>query len=203
MSARLHRNTGTAFSKLPRKIFGKLLILLLLLLLLLLHSFLLLRWTKLICLLVQCSTVALYPLDDVATCVSVAPKIRSFPKIFLGTFEMWPLVYRCTVDLSASIFQLYALTFTAIIRLTLVVPSPADLSWVVINVHTHCCCCFLLVVCWLCSYSVFRLMHASAHFKASAHGLVLPLGYLFSSTLHGPRKQPPISSLTLAMTANY
>jgi len=29
----------------------------------------------------------LYPLDDVATCVSVAPKIRSFPKIFLGTFE--------------------------------------------------------------------------------------------------------------------
>jgi len=38
-------------------------------------------------LLVQCSTVALYPLDDVATCVSVAPKIRSFPKIFLGTFE--------------------------------------------------------------------------------------------------------------------
>jgi len=38
-------------------------------------------------LLVQCSTVALYPLDDVATCVSVAPKIRSYPKIFLGTFE--------------------------------------------------------------------------------------------------------------------
>ena len=38
-------------------------------------------------LLVQCSTVALYPLDDVATCVSVTPKIRSFPKIFLGTFE--------------------------------------------------------------------------------------------------------------------
>ena len=32
---------------------------------------------------VQCSTVALYPLDDVVTCVSVAPKIRSFPKIFL------------------------------------------------------------------------------------------------------------------------
>ena len=29
----------------------------------------------------------LYPLDDVATCVSVAPKIKSFPKIFLGTFE--------------------------------------------------------------------------------------------------------------------
>jgi len=60
-----------------------------LLLLLLLHSFLLLRWTELIglLLLVQCSTVALYPLDDVATCVSVAPKIRSFPKIFLGTFE--------------------------------------------------------------------------------------------------------------------
>jgi len=26
-------------------------------------------------------------MDDVATCVSVAPKIRSFPKIFLGTFE--------------------------------------------------------------------------------------------------------------------
>ena len=38
-------------------------------------------------LLVQCSIVALYPLDDVATCVSVAPKIRSFPKIFLGTFK--------------------------------------------------------------------------------------------------------------------
>ena len=31
--------------------------------------------------------MALYPLDDVATCVSVAPKIRSFPTIFLGTFE--------------------------------------------------------------------------------------------------------------------
>jgi len=29
----------------------------------------------------------LYPLDDIATCVSVAPKIRRFPKIFLGTFE--------------------------------------------------------------------------------------------------------------------
>ena len=29
----------------------------------------------------------LYPLDDVTTCVSVAPKIRSFPKMFLGTFE--------------------------------------------------------------------------------------------------------------------
>jgi len=41
----------------------------------------------LIGLLVQCSTVALYPLDDVATCVSVAHKISSFPKIFLGTFE--------------------------------------------------------------------------------------------------------------------
>ena len=52
------------------KILGKLLILLLLLLLLL-HSFLLLRWTELIGLLVQCSTVALYPLDDVATYVSV------------------------------------------------------------------------------------------------------------------------------------
>jgi len=25
--------------------------------------------------------------DDVATCVPVAPKIRSFPKIFLGTFD--------------------------------------------------------------------------------------------------------------------
>ena len=25
--------------------------------------------------------------DDVVTCVSVAPKIRSFPKVFLGTFE--------------------------------------------------------------------------------------------------------------------
>jgi len=25
--------------------------------------------------------------DDVATCVPVAPRIRSFPKIFLGTFE--------------------------------------------------------------------------------------------------------------------
>ena len=36
---------------------------------------------------VQCSTVAVYPLDDVATCVSVVPKIRSLPKIFLGTFE--------------------------------------------------------------------------------------------------------------------
>jgi len=79
---------GAAFSKVPRKILGKLLILLLLLLLLLLlHSFLLLWWTELIGLLVQCSTVALYPLDDVATCVSVTPKIRSFPKIFLGTFE--------------------------------------------------------------------------------------------------------------------
>jgi len=80
---------GAAFSKVPRKISGKLLILLLLLLPLLLHSFLLLRWTELIGLLVQCSTVALYPLDDVATCVSVGPtpKIRSFPKIFLVTFE--------------------------------------------------------------------------------------------------------------------
>jgi len=29
----------------------------------------------------------LYPLDDVATCVSVTHKIRSFPKIFLGTFQ--------------------------------------------------------------------------------------------------------------------
>jgi len=38
-------------------------------------------------LLVQRSAVALYPLNDVATCVSVAPKIRSFPKIFRGTFE--------------------------------------------------------------------------------------------------------------------
>jgi len=78
---------GAALSKVPRKILGKLLILLLLLLLLLLHSFLLLCWTELIGLLVQCSTVSLYPLDDVATCVSVAPKIRSFPKIFLGTFK--------------------------------------------------------------------------------------------------------------------
>ena len=68
---------GAAFSKVHRKILGKLLILLLLLLLLLLHSFLLLRWTELIGLLVQCSTVALYSLDDIATCVSVAPKIRS------------------------------------------------------------------------------------------------------------------------------
>ena len=82
-------SAGAAFSKVPRKILGKLLILLqlLLLLLLLLHSFLLLRWTELIGLLVQCSTVALYSLDDVATCVSVAPKIRSFPKMFLGTLE--------------------------------------------------------------------------------------------------------------------
>ena len=38
-------------------------------------------------LLVQCSTVALCPLDDVATCVLVDPKIRTFLKIFLGTFE--------------------------------------------------------------------------------------------------------------------
>jgi len=74
---------GASFSKDHRKILGKLLILLLLLL----HCFLLLRWTELIGLLVQCSTVALYPLVYVATCVSVAPKIRSFPKIFLGTFE--------------------------------------------------------------------------------------------------------------------
>jgi len=59
---------------------------LILLLLLLLHSFLLLR-TELIGLLVQCSTVALYLLDDVATSVSVTPKIRSFPKLFLGTVE--------------------------------------------------------------------------------------------------------------------
>jgi len=33
------------------------------------------------------NSIVLYPLDDVATCVSVAPKTRSFPKIFLGTFE--------------------------------------------------------------------------------------------------------------------
>jgi len=79
-------NSGAAFLKVPRKILGKLLILLLLLLQLP-HSFLVLRWTELIDLLVQCSTLALYPLDDVATCVSVAPRIRSFPKIFLGTFE--------------------------------------------------------------------------------------------------------------------
>jgi len=87
-SQALCQTAAATFSKVPRKILGKLLILLLLLLLLLLlHSFLLLHWTELIGLLVQCSTVALYPLDDVATCVSVAPKIRSFPKIFLGTFE--------------------------------------------------------------------------------------------------------------------
>ena len=112
---------GAAFSKVPRKILGKLLILLvtttittslllLLLLLLLLHSFLLLRWTELIGLLVQCSTVALYPLHDFATCVSVAPKIRRFPKICLGTFEnaalvgtnYRPSVYRPTLTLKPS-----------------------------------------------------------------------------------------------------
>jgi len=82
--------TGATFSKVPRKILGKLLILILLLL----HSFLLLRWTELIGLLVQCSTVALYPLDDIPTCVSVTPKIRSFPKIFLGADKnAAPVVY--------------------------------------------------------------------------------------------------------------
>ena len=50
------------------------------------------RITELIGLLVQCSTVALYPLDDVGSCVSGPPKIRSFPKIFLGTFENAALV---------------------------------------------------------------------------------------------------------------
>ena len=101
----LHANPGAAFSKVPRKILGKLLISLLLLLLLL-HSFLSLRWTELIGLLVQCSTVALYPLDDVAISVSVAPKIRSFPKIFLGTFEnvapeWWRNNHKQTVNMNA------------------------------------------------------------------------------------------------------
>jgi len=75
------KQSGATFLKVPRKILGKLLILFTTTITTATTQFPI-TW-----LLVQCSTVALYPLDDVATCVSVASKIRSFPKIFLGTFE--------------------------------------------------------------------------------------------------------------------
>ena len=80
----LYTDSGAAFSKLPRKILGKLLTTTITTTT---TQFSITSLNRIDRSISTCSTVALYPLDDVATCVSVAPKIRSLPKIFLGTFE--------------------------------------------------------------------------------------------------------------------